>query len=154
MSRLCLGFDTSNYTTSAAVFDGTTGVNRGKLLTVPEGALGLRQSDALFQHTKRLHLMVEQLRAEGLLGGGAVEIGGGTAHGVGKAEHLYPIEGGTDGREPLLAAVKLTVKADKLRANEHLGRAVTRQLGLPKPKGEMPLGRGKVLSCEIGVQLI
>lgn len=68
MGRLCLGFDTSNYTTSAAVFDGVTGENRGKLLTVPEGALGLRQSDALFQHTKRLHLMTEQLRADGCLG--------------------------------------------------------------------------------------
>lgn len=69
MNGLCLGFDTSNYTTSAAVFDGKTGENRGRLLTVPEGTLGLRQSDALFQHTKRLHLMVEQLRADGVMGG-------------------------------------------------------------------------------------
>lgn len=69
MSALqCLGFDTSNYTTSAAVFDGTTGENRGMLLTVPEGALGLRQSDALFQHVKRLHLMTEQLREDGCIG--------------------------------------------------------------------------------------
>lgn len=68
MGRLCLGFDTSNYTTSAAVFDGVTGENRGKLLTVPEGSLGLRQSEALFQHTKRLHLMVEQLRTDGTIG--------------------------------------------------------------------------------------
>lgn len=68
MGRLCLGFDTSNYTTSAAVFDGETGENRGRLLTVEPGALGLRQSEALFQHTKRLHLMVEQLRSDGLLG--------------------------------------------------------------------------------------
>lgn len=68
MGRLCLGFDTSNYTTSAAVFDGVTGENRGKLLIVPEGSLGLRQSEALFQHTKRLHLMVEQLRADGTIG--------------------------------------------------------------------------------------
>lgn len=68
MDAQCLGFDTSNYTTSAAVFGGGTAENRGKLLTVPEGALGLRQSDALFQHVKRLHLMVEQLRAEGALG--------------------------------------------------------------------------------------
>ena len=65
---LCLGFDTSNYTTSAAVFDGEIAENRGKLLTVPEGALGLRQSEALFQHVKRLHLMVEQLRADGAMG--------------------------------------------------------------------------------------
>ena len=68
MGHLCLGFDTSNYTTSAAVFDGNTGENRGRLLSVEPGALGLRQSEALFQHTKRLHLMVEQLRSDGLLG--------------------------------------------------------------------------------------
>ena len=63
-----LGIDTSNYTTSAAVFGNGTAENRGKLLTVPEGALGLRQSDALFQHVKRLHLMVEQLRTDGAMG--------------------------------------------------------------------------------------
>ena len=68
MDGQCLGFDTSNYTTSAAVFGGGTAENRGKLLTVPEGALGLRQSEALFQHVKRLHLMVEQLRADGVMG--------------------------------------------------------------------------------------
>ena len=68
MSGLCLGFDTSNYTTSAAVFGQGRAENRGRLLTVPEGALGLRQSDALFQHVKRLHLMVEQLRSDGVLG--------------------------------------------------------------------------------------
>ena len=67
MSAQCLGFDTSNYTTSAAVFGGGTAENRGKLLTVPEGALGLRQSEALFQHVKRLHLMAEQLRADGVM---------------------------------------------------------------------------------------
>ena len=68
MDAQCLGFDTSNYTTSAAVFGNGTAENRGKLLTVPEGALGLRQSEALFQHVKRLHLMVEQLRADGAVG--------------------------------------------------------------------------------------
>lgn len=68
MDKLCLGFDTSNYTTSAAVFGDGRAENRGQLLTVPEGALGLRQSDALFQHVKRLHLMVEQLRADGVMG--------------------------------------------------------------------------------------
>ena len=68
MGTQCLGFDTSNYTTSAAVFGGGTAENRGRLLTVPEGALGLRQSDALFQHVKRLHLMVGQLRSEGAVG--------------------------------------------------------------------------------------
>ena len=51
---LVLGLDTSNYTTSVAVFDGTSGSNEGRLLDVRPGELGLRQSDALFQHVKRL----------------------------------------------------------------------------------------------------
>ncbi len=51
---LTLGIDTSNYTTSVAFFDGVNGHNVGKLLDVPEGQLGLRQSEALFQHVKRL----------------------------------------------------------------------------------------------------
>ena len=64
---VCLGLDTSNYTTSAAVFDGASGENCGKLLDVPEGALGLRQSDALFQHVKRLPDMFAALRRDGVL---------------------------------------------------------------------------------------
>ena len=64
---VCLGLDTSNYTTSAAVFDGVSGENCGKLLDVPEGGLGLRQSDALFQHVKRLPDMFSALRQKGLL---------------------------------------------------------------------------------------
>ena len=49
-----IGFDTSNYTTSIAAFDGITGVNCSQLLPVKEGALGLRQSDAVFFHTQSL----------------------------------------------------------------------------------------------------
>ena len=49
-----IGFDTSNYTTSIAYFDGTGGVNCSQLLPVKEGQLGLRQSDAVFHHTKSL----------------------------------------------------------------------------------------------------
>ncbi|MBE6956310.1 MAG: DNA-binding protein [Ruminococcaceae bacterium] len=64
MSGGVLGFDTSNYTTSVAYFDGEQGRNVGKLLDVPEGTLGLRQSDALFQHVKRLPDLVGQLRAD------------------------------------------------------------------------------------------
>ncbi len=57
MPERFLGIDTSNYRTSAAIYNAETGewVNRGGLLSVPEGAIGLRQSDALFQHTVRLH---------------------------------------------------------------------------------------------------
>ena len=64
---VCLGLDTSNYTTSAAVFDGETGKNCGRLLEVPEGALGLRQSEALFQHVKRLPGLFAALREKGML---------------------------------------------------------------------------------------
>ena len=49
-----IGFDTSNYTTSIAFFDGQNGINCSKLLPVKEGALGLRQSDAVFFHTQSL----------------------------------------------------------------------------------------------------
>ena len=66
---LCLGIDTSNYTTSVALFDGVSGYNLGRLLDVPEGALGLRQSDALFQHVKHLPEIFAALRAEGRLDG-------------------------------------------------------------------------------------
>jgi len=56
-----LGLDTSNYTTSAAWFDGETGRNESRLLEVPAGRLGLRQSEALFQHVKRLPEIVKRL---------------------------------------------------------------------------------------------
>lgn len=51
-----LGIDTSNYTTSAAVYfsDENKIVQYKKLLPVKEGVLGLRQSDAVFHHTKQL----------------------------------------------------------------------------------------------------
>ena len=62
-----LGLDTSNYTTSAAVFDGTGGANASRLLDVPKGELGLRQSDALFQHVKRLPDRIGELKEQGLL---------------------------------------------------------------------------------------
>ncbi len=62
-----LGLDTSNYTTSVAVFDGETGRNLGRLLEVRPGELGLRQSEALFQHVKRLPELFAQLEGEGML---------------------------------------------------------------------------------------
>ena len=49
-----IGFDTSNYTTSIACFDGQSGMNFSKLLPVKMGELGLRQSYAVFQHTRSL----------------------------------------------------------------------------------------------------
>lgn len=49
-----IAFDTSNYTTSVAWFNGVRGENCSRLLPVREGELGLRQSDAVFYHTKSL----------------------------------------------------------------------------------------------------
>ena len=49
-----IGIDTSNYTTSIAFFDGIGGENCSRLLPVKQGELGLRQSDAVFAHTKSL----------------------------------------------------------------------------------------------------
>ena len=51
---MVIGFDTSNYTTSIACFDGKDGVNCSRLLPVKQGELGLRQSDAVFAHIKSL----------------------------------------------------------------------------------------------------
>ena len=56
-----IAFDTSNYTTSIAWFDGTTGENCSQLLPVREGELGLRQSDAVFHHTKSLPVLSGRL---------------------------------------------------------------------------------------------
>lgn len=56
-----LGFDTSNYTTSVALFDGKNMYQAKQLLTVKSGERGLRQSDAVFQHTVNIPLLVNKL---------------------------------------------------------------------------------------------
>ncbi len=63
---LFAGFDTSNYTTSAALFDSETGkvIHRKKLLPVKDGALGLKQSDAVFSHVRQLPELVRDLYQE------------------------------------------------------------------------------------------
>lgn len=60
-----LGLDTSNYRTSAAIFDAAAGKDFkvGRLLAVEAGARGLRQSDALFLHTRALPSLLEELYA-------------------------------------------------------------------------------------------
>ena len=60
---ICIGFDTSNYTTSCAAYDGAAGTNFSRLLPVEPGALGLRQSEALFHHVKRLPELSDRLFA-------------------------------------------------------------------------------------------
>lgn len=63
---LFLGIDTSNYTTSTALYDSTTGLmlQQKKLLPVKDGQLGLRQSDAVFHHTAQLHALFADLVRE------------------------------------------------------------------------------------------
>ena len=58
-----LGIDTSNYTTSAALFDtdSNTIVQSKQLLPVKQGDCGLRQSDAVFHHTKQLPEIISAL---------------------------------------------------------------------------------------------
>jgi len=70
-----VGIDTSNYTTSIACFDGEGGLNISQLLPVKQGQLGLRQSDAVFAHTKSLpelsgrlfsHVQADAIKAIGV----------------------------------------------------------------------------------------
>ena len=52
---ITIGIDTSNYTTSLClVKNGEVIKNTRRLLPVAENERGLRQSDALFHHTKAL----------------------------------------------------------------------------------------------------
>lgn len=59
-----VGFDTSNYTTSAAFCDadGRVVANLKMPLTVKAGERGLRQSDAVFAHVKNLPTLMDLLR--------------------------------------------------------------------------------------------
>lgn len=56
-----IGFDTSNYTTSVATFDGCEIKQAKRVLEVKPGEKGLRQSDAVFQHTVNLPELVGSL---------------------------------------------------------------------------------------------
>lgn len=63
MEKLFVGFDTSNYTTSAAVADGSGRIiaNLKRPLPVKAGECGLRQADAVFAHIKNLPSLVDEL---------------------------------------------------------------------------------------------
>lgn len=63
---LCLGLDTSNYTTSLALADEQEQIiyEDHKLLTVKEGERGLRQSEALYQHVVNLPVMMQKIPKE------------------------------------------------------------------------------------------
>ena len=81
---MVLAFDTSNYTTSVAVFDGERGHNVSQLLDVEQGSLGLRQSDALFAHVKRLPELTDRLFSD---------IGTQKIHAIGVSTRPRAVEG-------------------------------------------------------------
>ena len=58
-----LGFDTSCYTTSVAAVDlaGRPVASCRRLLPVPSGERGLRQSEAVFIHVRQLPVLMEEL---------------------------------------------------------------------------------------------
>ncbi len=58
---ITLGIDTSNYTTSVAVYEDGKISHSRKLLPVKENAVGLRQSDAVFLHTKQFSEVLDGL---------------------------------------------------------------------------------------------
>lgn len=61
-----LGIDTSNYTTSVALYDSDNNsvISSKKLLPVKSGELGLRQSDAVFEHIKQFYEVFSELPSE------------------------------------------------------------------------------------------
>lgn len=63
MKTSYLGIDTSNYTTSTALYfpDPPEIRQEKRLLPVKQGELGLRQSDAVFHHTRQLPDLLEEL---------------------------------------------------------------------------------------------
>ena len=58
-----LGIDTSNYTTSAAIYNSDSGkmLRKKQLLPVKDGECGLRQSDAVFHHVRQLPDIIDEL---------------------------------------------------------------------------------------------
>ena len=60
---LFLGLDTSNYTTSAALYNSETKemVQAKQLLPVKSGEMGIRQSDAVFHHVKQMPEVIGRL---------------------------------------------------------------------------------------------
>ncbi len=62
-----LGIDTSNYTTSVAIYESDGSFVRQEKLPLPvqAGQLGLRQSDAVFGHIKQLPALIERILPRG-----------------------------------------------------------------------------------------
>lgn len=61
--KACLGIDTSNYTTSTALYfpENHSMLSKKKLLPVKAGELGVRQNDAVFHHVKQIAPLASEL---------------------------------------------------------------------------------------------
>lgn len=83
-----LGIDTSNYTTSASLIDiEKMNVYQSKMmLPVKSGEIGIRQSDAVFHHTKQLPVVISDLMKKSKIVGSQIK-----AVGVSKSPRM--IEG-------------------------------------------------------------
>lgn len=90
MTECVVGFDTSNYTTSVAVatLDGRVAANLNRPLPVKAGQRGLRQSDAVFEHTRNLEPLTAELR-ELLSSGGLCPVAVGVSATPRDAEGSY-----------------------------------------------------------------
>ena len=62
-----LGIDTSNYTTSVSIVSDEGYRHERQILEVADGERGLRQSNALFLHTKNLPVLMEKLAPIGTI---------------------------------------------------------------------------------------
>ena len=92
---LVIGFDTSNYRTSAAAvtLDGEILVNHRELLPVSDGERGLRQSDAVFAHIRQLRNCGETLRT-GLSGTQIIAVAASTKPRDGEMSYMPVFQAG------------------------------------------------------------
>ena len=101
-----LGIDTSNYTTSAAIYDTVSGIKqKKKLLPVKSGECGLRQSDAVFHHTRQLPEIIEALTAD--FDGGIDAIGGSSRPRDAEGSYMPCFTVGLSAARSLAAVMKL-----------------------------------------------
>lgn len=66
MNRAYFAFDTSNYTTSAAVYVNGEVRQKKMLLPIKNGSAGLRQSDAVFHHVSQIYEVIDDLYLDDL----------------------------------------------------------------------------------------
>ena len=112
MKDCFVGFDTSNYTTSAAICsaEGEILANIKAPLPVKEGACGLRQSDAVFAHVKNLPEVTARLR-EALRGYRVLAVGCSTRPRTQEDSYMPCFLAGKAAAEAFAAAQDLPVYA-------------------------------------------